>query len=157
MLSNKIIFYLTGMTSDMQHVLSIEVILQRVKLFHFMICKCLFLVTGYPTPIYYTSPRASSLMFKRLCASVASIDSGAANECCPARLRIAQIISRHQPSNRQYKLLMHVINKVFYKVIVNNLFGKRVQGFHKFYQISNPNILRDRAGLLRNSSKSAMQ
>ena len=102
-------------------------------------------------------------MFKRLCASVASIDSGAANECCPARLRIAQIISRHQPasaaqpSNRQYKLLMHVINKVFYKVIVNNLFGKRVQGFHKFYQISNPNILRDRAGLLRNSSKSAMQ
>ena len=150
------------MTSDMQHVLSIEVILQKVKLFYFMICKCLFLVTGYPTPIYYIY-RASSLMFKRLCASVASIDSGAANECCPARLRIAQIISRHQPasaaqpSNRQYKLLMHVINKVFYKVIVNNLFGKRVQGFHKFYQISNPNILRDRAGLLRNSSKSAMQ
>ena len=49
--------------------------------------------------------------------------------------------SAAQPSNRQYKLLMHVINKVFYKVIVNNLFGKRVQGFHKFYQISNPNIL----------------
>ena len=37
-------------------------------------------------------------MLKRLYGSVASIDSGAADECCPARLRIAQIISRHQPS-----------------------------------------------------------